>query len=85
MYLIGSSDARVLSQKMEEMRRDVFKNIERRPPKYRLDLWDFGGQNIYHTSHQTVTFLNERAIYVLTVDMSNIRVVSRYEQYTCCQ
>ena len=53
---------------MEEMRRDVFKNIERRPPKYRLDLWDFGGQKIYYTLHQT--FLNERAIYVLTVDMS---------------
>ena len=53
---------------MEEMRPDVFKNVERRPPKYRLDLWDFGGQQIYYTSHQT--FLNERAIYVLTVDMS---------------
>ena len=65
---IGSSEARVLSQKMEEMRRDVFRNIERRPPKYRFDLWDFGGQQIYYTLHQT--FLNERAIYVLTVDMS---------------
>ena len=68
VYLIASSDARVLSQMMEEMRRDVFKNVERRPPKYRFDLWDFGGQQIYYTSHQT--FLNERAIYVLTVDMS---------------
>ena len=64
----ASSDARVLSQKMEEMRPDVFKNIKKKPLKYRLDLWDFGGQQIYYTSHQT--FLNERAIYVLTVDMS---------------
>ena len=68
VYLVASSDARVLSQKVEEMRSDVFKNVKRRPPKYRLDLWDFGGQQIYYTSHQT--FLNERAIYVLTVDMS---------------
>ena len=68
MYLIASSGARVLSQMMEEMRRDVFKNVERRPAKYRLDLWDFGGQQIYYISHQT--FLNERAIYVSTVDMS---------------
>ena len=68
MCLVASSDARVLSQKMEEMHPDVLKYVERRPPKYRLDLWDFDGQQIYYTSHQT--FLNERAIYVLTVDMS---------------
>ena len=28
VYLIASDDPRILSQKMEEMRRDVFKNVE---------------------------------------------------------
>ena len=50
------------------MRPDVFQNVKRRPPKYRLDLWDFGGQQIYYTLHPP--FLNERATYVLTVNMS---------------
>ena len=68
MYLIASGDARLFHKKMEEMRSAVFAKWKGRPPKYRFDLWDFGGQQIYYTSHQT--FLNERAIYVLTVDMS---------------
>ena len=59
---------RVLSQKMGEMRLDVFRDISTGPPQYRFDLWDFGGQHAYYTSHQT--FLSNRAIYLLTMDMS---------------
>ena len=60
--------ARALAQKMEEMRLDVFQDVIERPPTYRFDIWDFAGQHMYYTSHQT--FLSERAIYLLVVDMS---------------
>lgn len=33
-----------------------------------FNIWDFGGQQIYYTSHQT--FLSRRAIYLLVVDMN---------------
>ena len=53
---------------MEEMRLNVFHNVRTGSPQYRFDLWDFGGQQIYYTAHQT--FFSQRAIYLLTVDMS---------------
>ncbi|PSB02484.1 COR domain-containing protein [Merismopedia glauca] len=33
---------------------------------FRVHLWDFGGQEIYHTTHQF--FLTERSLYILLVD-----------------
>ena len=33
-----------------------------------VNIWDFGGQQIYYTSHQT--FLSSRAIYLLVTDIS---------------
>lgn len=33
---------------------------------FRLNIWDFGGQEIYHSTHQF--FLTKRSIYVLVVD-----------------
>ncbi|WP_159789529.1 COR domain-containing protein [Sodalinema gerasimenkoae] len=33
---------------------------------YRVNIWDFGGQHIYHTTHQF--FLSERSVYVLVHD-----------------
>ena len=33
-----------------------------------FDIWDFAGQHVYYTSHQT--FLGKRAIYLLVMDMS---------------
>ena len=65
---IAPNKERVLSQKMGEMRLDVFREIRTGSPQYRFDLWDFGGQHAYYTSHQT--FLSNRAIYLLTMDMS---------------
>ena len=53
---------------MEELRLDVFQDVTGSPPKYRFDIWDFAGQHMYYTSHQT--FLSETAIYLLTMDMS---------------
>jgi len=50
------------------MRVDVFRNIGIGSPQYKFDLWDFGGQHVYYTAHQT--FLTRKAIYLLTVDMS---------------
>ncbi len=34
--------------------------------KFRVHLWDFGGQAIYHATHQF--FLTERSLYILLVD-----------------
>ena len=65
---IAPNKERVLDQKMGEMRLDVFRDIRTGPLRYRFDLWDFGGQHTYYTSHQT--FLSNRAIYLLTMDMS---------------
>ena len=49
---------------------DAFLDVHTVPeiPTYRFDLWDFGGQHVYYTMHQT--FLSERAIYLLTMDMT---------------
>ena len=53
---------------MEEMRLNVFCNVRTESTQYRFDIWDFGGQQVYYTAHQT--FFSQRAIYLLTVDMS---------------
>jgi internalin A len=34
--------------------------------KFRVNIWDFGGQEIYHTTHQF--FLTKRSLYTLVVD-----------------
>ncbi|MGF1536377.1 MAG: COR domain-containing protein, partial [Elainellaceae cyanobacterium] len=39
--------------------------LEGKPP-FRLNIWDFGGQEIYHATHQF--FLTKRSLYVLVVD-----------------
>ncbi len=33
-----------------------------------FNIWDFGGQHVYYTSHQT--FLSNRAVYLLIMDAS---------------
>jgi len=53
---------------MEEMRLNVFCNVRTESTQYRFDIWDFGGQLIYYTAHQT--FFSQKEIYLLTVDMS---------------
>ena len=64
----ASNEARTLSLKMKEMRVGVFQDVRERSSKYRFDIWDFAGQLLYYTAHQT--FLSERTIYLLTMDMS---------------
>ncbi len=34
--------------------------------KFRVNIWDFGGQEIYHTTHQF--FLSKRSLYILVAD-----------------
>jgi internalin A len=34
--------------------------------EFRVNIWDFGGQEIYHTTHQF--FLTKRSLYILVVD-----------------
>src|SRR4029079_122628 len=40
----------------------VFENSK----KFRVNMWDFGGQEIYHATHQF--FLTRRSLYVLVAD-----------------
>ena len=49
---------------------EVMQNVPIQPEseKYRFDIWDFGGQLVYYTTHQT--FLSQNAIYLLVVDMT---------------
>ncbi|MBG1260419.1 COR domain-containing protein [Nostoc commune] len=37
--------------------------------KFRVNIWDFGGQEIYHATHQF--FLTKRSLYVLVADTRN--------------
>ena len=36
------------------------------PPTYQANIWDFGGQSVYHATHQF--FLSKRSVYVLLAD-----------------
>ena len=61
-----------LEQRLEEMKTEVV-NVTLSVPEKRgmevvFNIWDFGGQHVYYTSHQT--FLSTRAIYLLVLDMS---------------
>jgi len=47
-------------------RKDLDCVIEGAPQNIRLNLWDFGGQDIYHATHQF--FLSHNALYVLVAD-----------------
>ncbi|MEH2105657.1 COR domain-containing protein [Nostoc sp.] len=37
--------------------------------EFRVNIWDFGGQEIYHTTHQF--FLTKRSLYILVADTRN--------------
>jgi internalin A len=46
---------------------DILKwEFERNGKQYRIKIWDFGGQEIYHQTHQF--FLTERSLYLLVGD-----------------
>ena len=70
LYFAVLCETREFQEKVEEMRLEVFHNVKMVPdsPKYRFDIWDFGGQHVYYTSHPT--FLCKEAIYLVTMDMS---------------
>lgn len=52
------------STKGIEVRQWAFRMEDGRP--FRVNIWDFGGQEIYHTTHQF--FLTRRSLYVLVAD-----------------
>ena len=78
LYLINdvfatvNADSERLLTEMAKIRPEVeiLRNVPIQPEiqKYRFDIWDFGGQLVYYTAHQT--FLSQRAIYLLVVDMT---------------
>jgi len=45
---------------------DLTPHNEDQPVKFRANIWDFGGQEIYHATHQF--FLTKRSLYVLVAD-----------------
>jgi Leucine-rich repeat (LRR) protein len=55
------------STKGIDIHRHEFANREGRP--FRLNVWDFGGQQIYHATHQF--FLTKRSLYILVDDTRN--------------
>jgi Leucine-rich repeat (LRR) protein len=55
------------STKGIDIHRHEFTNREGRP--FRLNVWDFGGQQIYHATHQF--FLTKRSLYILVDDTRN--------------
>lgn len=59
-----------LVKKLQEMELDFsqFSKSDDEGEEVRFTIWDFGGQHVYYTSHQT--FLSNRAIYLLVMDIS---------------
>lgn len=55
------------STKGIDIHRHEFTNPDGKP--FRLNVWDFGGQEIYHNTHQF--FLTKRSLYVLVDDTRN--------------
>jgi internalin A len=55
------------STKGIDIHRHTFTNAAGRP--FHLNVWDFGGQQIYHATHQF--FLTKRSLYVLVDDTRN--------------
>jgi GTPase SAR1 family protein len=55
------------STKGIDIHRHEFVNREGRP--FWLNVWDFGGQHIYHATHQF--FLTKRSLYILVDDTRN--------------
>jgi len=55
------------STKGIDIHRHTFTNPSERP--FHLNVWDFGGQQIYHATHQF--FLTKRSLYILVDDTRN--------------
>jgi internalin A len=55
------------STKGIDIHRHIFTNAAGRP--FHLNVWDFGGQQIYHATHQF--FLTKRSLYILVDDTRN--------------
>jgi internalin A len=45
---------------------EISKTLKGSPPDFRVNIWDFGGQEIYHATHQF--FLSRRSLYVVVAD-----------------
>lgn len=43
-----------------------FQNLRGQPEQYHVNIWDFGGQTVYHATHQF--FLTKRSVYILVAD-----------------
>lgn len=61
-----------VTRKIDEMKISVIERAEGisedEDRRHNFTIWDFGGQNVYYTSHQT--FLSSRAIYLLVMDIT---------------
>ncbi len=58
---------------------DNHTKIENQPSKIKLNLWDFGGQEIMHATHQF--FLTKRSLYLLVLDSRLTQEENRVEYW----
>ena len=53
--------------------------VQARKQSVRLRIWDFGGQEIYHATHQL--FLTERSLYLLVINTRRDELANRIEYW----
>ncbi len=58
---------------------DTQSKIKNQPSKIRLNIWDFGGQEIMHATHQF--FLTKRSLYLLVLDSRLTQEENRVEYW----
>ena len=68
-YVSGQQDMSQMKKVIDELRLEITETTIRSAKEEGMfNIWDFGGQHVYYTSHQT--FLSDRAIYLLTMDIT---------------
>jgi len=76
-YLLHNKFAK--KTKTEGIDRLQWKNVPVNGQQIRLNIWDFGGQEILHATHQF--FLTKRSIYILVLDARHGEQESRLEYW----
>jgi len=64
---------------IERWQVDNHSKNENQPPKIKLNVWDFGGQEIMHATHQF--FLTKRSLYLLVLDSRLTQEENRVEYW----
>lgn len=65
---LALTDLTQAMQSKQEIRSEDVSPEDFKQPKLKLSIWDFGGQSVFYTTHQT--FMTSRAIYILVIDLT---------------